>query len=65
MNDHAGYEWGIEERGAQWIWTIRGRGDRDAFATGAAQSRSHAAACVVHALICGMTAIPEPQSMAA
>lgn len=65
MNDHAGYRWRIEEGQGEWTWTIRGHDDDTALVTGAAQSRAHAAACVVRALIRGVTMERQPQSMAA
>ena len=65
MGDHAGYQWGIQERDAEWIWSVRSRSGDTVLVTGSAESRSHAAACVVRALICGVTMVSEPQSMAA
>lgn len=66
MNDHSGYQWRIEERRGEWAWTICSRGDDTPLVTGAAQSRAHAAACVVRALIRGVTIEQQPsQSLAA
>ncbi|MFN3667856.1 MAG: hypothetical protein ACK4VY_00955 [Brevundimonas sp.] len=55
MNDHPGYQWAIEERQDEWVWLIHD-GDRQMpVVTGIAPSRAHAAACVVRALILGVT----------
>lgn len=63
MGDPAGYQWSIEPRGADWIWTIRSTGG-DVVLTGRALSRAHAAACVVRAVVCGMTAVPRLEQAA-
>lgn len=66
MNDHSGYQWRIEERHGEWAWTIRSRDDGTPLVAGAAQSRAHAAACVVRALVRGVTMEQRPpQSLAA
>lgn len=63
MEDPAGYHWSIEANGADWVWTIR-NGDGGVVLAGSALSRPHAAACVVRALVLGMTAT-EPPALAA
>jgi hypothetical protein len=63
MGDPAGYQWNIEVRGADWVWTIRSA-DGAVLLTGNALSRAHAAACVVRALVQGMAAV-QPMAQAA
>jgi len=55
MTGQDGYQWSIEGHGPDWVWTIRNRDDGDPVVVGAAGSRAHAAACVVRALIQGVT----------
>lgn len=64
MNDHAGYRWVIEERQGDWVWAIRSCDGDMPLVTGVAQCRAHAAACVVRALILGVTA-EQPRTLAA
>jgi len=64
MNDHAGYQWAIEERQGEWAWAIRSGDEDHPLVTGVAVSRAHAAACVVRGLIQGVT-MDQPRSMAA
>lgn len=55
MGDPAGYQWKIESLGPDWFWTVRGA-DGAVLLRGGALNRAHAAACVVRALVQGMTA---------
>lgn len=64
MNDHAGYQWAIEEQPGGWAWAIRSRDEDQPLVDGLAASRAQAAACVVRALILGVT-VDQPRSMAA
>jgi hypothetical protein len=64
MNDHPGYQWAIEERQGEWTWAIRNRDEDQPLVNGLAASRAQAAACVVRALILGVT-MDQPRSMAA
>ncbi|MGZ9098356.1 MAG: hypothetical protein ACXW3O_01515 [Brevundimonas sp.] len=65
MGDDAGYHWNIEAQAAEWVWTIRKRDDGRPLLTGTAASRPHAAACVVRALILGVTAAHQAEALAA
>ena len=62
--DQAGYKWSIQARGAEWVWTIRS-GEGAPVDCGAAPTRAQAAACVVRALVRGMTPVEAPRTLAA
>jgi hypothetical protein len=65
MGNTAGYQWSIEERDGQWTWSILAPEGQTSLVTGAALSRAHAAACVVRALILGVTVDDQAPSLAA
>jgi len=50
-----GYRWTIEASGSEWLWLIRSRDGGAPLLSGGAPSRAQAAACVVRALIVGVT----------
>jgi hypothetical protein len=65
MGNPAGYQWSIEERQGEWSWSIRAPDSQTALVTGAALSRAHAAACVVRALVLGVTVEDAAPALAA
>ena len=59
-----GYSWTINASGSEWVWTIYSPGQGSCLLSGTAESRPHAAACVVRALIEGVVSTHQ-QPMAA